>query len=228
MTQNTNQPQQPAVPQPAQPEAAPQTPGVPQQPAIPQPVQPQAPQQPAAEPQIPQQPADAPQTQQMPPQGYYYDPANQGQPYNAGGYYGAQPNGFGQMPPQGYYPNTLQAPTPTAAIACGVASLVCLFFMPPIGIAVGIVAIVLASKHAKRYGKSTGTKVAKICGIVGTILSALFTVLAIAAITALLAFSSDLAYDEAMLMDGYSYEFGEGFEDEFMDDLMEDDMEDII
>lgn len=154
-----DQPKQPA----SDPAQSPQT----KQPE--QPVQPQAapqPAQPKAAPQLAQQPTPAPASQQQPaaaPQ----QPGPQ-QP-------GPQP----KVAPVGY-----QAPVPqnpgtgkgTAALVCGIVALACALLVPfagfIIGIALGIVAIILATKTTRATGVKSGkTTAAKILSIIAFVVS---------------------------------------------------------
>lgn len=180
-----NQPQEPTQ-QPAQPQQAPQ-PAQPQMPPIPQPQQPTQPQMsPQSNGFMPQQDSTQPQNPcgNVPPQGFQ-------------GY---------QQPPMA----NPAAPSPTAALICGIGSIVGALLCAPLGLAAGIVAIVLVSKHIKRHGKDSTANAAKICGIVGTVLSAIFTVFSVLALTALLTFVDSGMYEDFeqdLLEDGYEYEY---------------------
>lgn len=164
--QVASEPKQPAD-QPKQPASDPAQ--LPQTKQPEQPVQPQAapqPAQPKAAPQPAQQPTPAPASQQQPaaaPQ----QPGPQ-QP-------GPQP----KVAPVGY-----QAPVPqnpgtgkgTAALVCGIVALVCALLVPfagfIIGIALGIVAIILATKTTRATGVKSGkTTAAKILSIIAFVVS---------------------------------------------------------
>ena len=63
-----------------------------------------------------------------------------------------------------------------AALVCGILSIVfCAGTL--FGLILGIVAIVLASSYVKQNGPNTKAKIGKICGIIGSILSALMFIL---------------------------------------------------
>lgn len=181
-----NQPQQPQQSQqPMQPkedltpEQGQQSASQPIQPQ--QPVQPQvAPQsQPASQPVQPQQPAQPAQPYGFQPnQGQPQQPAQPQQPWQANG---AQPQPCAPQPGQPYAPQPGQPYAPQqprsegkaiGALVCGILSIVfCAGTL--FGLALGIVAIVLASSYVKQNGPNTKAKIGKICGIIGSILSAL-------------------------------------------------------
>ena len=122
----------------------------------------------------PQQPSQAPYGQpQQPAQSPYGQPQQPGAVPGGIPYYG-DPSMMGQPVPQA-------GGSGVAALVCGIlAILFC--WAPVIGIVLGIVAIVLASKAVKRgvrNGKVTGGKV---CGIAGIVLSVIMFILAIAVV----------------------------------------------
>lgn len=177
-------PEAPAAPQPPQSPVQPAAPAAPQSPVQPhQPVQPMgAPSQPA-QPNQPQQP--------VPAQPAGFDPA---QPF--GGNQPQQPvqpnqpqQPYGQQPPQptqpmGYNQGAYPPPTvPPAyaqkssgkaigALVCGILAIL-FSWLPLLGIILGIVAIVLASKAVKQFGRDGKATGGKICGIVGLVFSIL-------------------------------------------------------
>lgn len=67
----------------------------------------------------------------------------------------------------------------TAALVCGILAIAFCGF-PIVGVILGIVAIVLATKAVKRSGKNGKTTAGKICGIIGLVLSVLMFVLGLA------------------------------------------------
>ncbi|WP_462134061.1 DUF4190 domain-containing protein [Slackia piriformis] len=171
-------------PAPAAPVAAPAEPVAPAAPAEPAapmaPVAPVAPTAPAAPqaapasapraedavqmPQAPQQPVSAP-TQP-------FNPAQQP----------AQPVPGPVQAPYGAYPPppapNYSAPSSgkaTGALICGILAIV-FSFIPIVGIILGIVAIVLASKAVKFAGKSGKTTGGKVCGIIGIVFSILWAI----------------------------------------------------
>lgn len=158
-----NQPQQPVQPQPSPQPQQPQ----PVQPAQPYGFQPDQgqPQQPAQ----PQQPWHANGAQPQPAQPYTQPYASQpGQPY------APQPSQpYAPQPGQPYMPQQPRSEGKAiAALVCGILSIVfCAGTL--IGLILGIVAIVLASSYVKQSGPNTKAKIGKICGIIGSILSAL-------------------------------------------------------
>lgn len=189
-------PESPAAP------AAPATPAAPQSPMQPEPVRPMgAPAQPSQsnQPQQPQQPVPAQPAgfdpaqpfggnQPQQPMGAPAQPAQPGQPQQP-----VQPNQpqqpYGQQPPQptqpmgynqGAYP---PPPVPPAyaqkssgkaigALVCGILAIL-FSWLPLLGIILGIVAIVLASKAVKQFGRDGKATGGKICGIVGLVFSIL-------------------------------------------------------
>lgn len=158
-----NQPQQPVQPQPSPQSQQPQ----PAQPAQPYGFQPDQgqPQQPAQ----PQQPWQANGAQPQPAQPYAQPYASQpGQPY------APQPSQpYAPQPGQPYMPQQPRSEGKAiAALVCGILSIVfCAGTL--FGLILGIVAIVLASSYVKQNGPNTKAKIGKICGIIGSILSAL-------------------------------------------------------
>ena len=162
-------PAEPATPaEPPAPAApmAPTAPAVPVAPAAPQPAPASAPQVEGAAqtPQAPQQPTAAP-TQP-------FDPAQQPAqpvPGPAQAPYGAYP-----PPPAPGYP-ALSNGKATGALICGILAIV-FSFIPIVGIVLGIVAIVLASKAVKFAGKSGKTTGGKVCGIIGIVFSILWAI----------------------------------------------------
>lgn len=194
------QPPQPQVPQPqptqpAQPQVAPQN----QQPAQPaQPVQPISPSQPQQPAQSAQQVQSAPQPQQsvqpqavpqaqptQPAQPYGFQP-DQGQPQQPWQAAGSQPQPgqpYAPQPGQPYaaqpgqaYAQPRSEGKAIASLVCGILSIV-LCAGTLFGLALGIIAIVLASSYVKQNGPNTKAKIGKICGIIGSILSALVFVI---------------------------------------------------
>lgn len=162
-------PAEPATPaEPPAPAApmAPTAPAVPVAPAAPQPAPASAPQVEGAAqtPQAPQQPTAAP-TQP-------FDPAQQSAqpvPGPAQAPYGAYP-----PPPAPGYPAPSNGKA-TGALICGILAIV-FSFIPIVGIVLGIVAIVLASKAVKFAGKSGKTTGGKVCGIIGIVFSILWAI----------------------------------------------------
>lgn len=158
-----NQPQQPVQPQPSPQPQQPQ----PVQPAQPYGFQPDQgqPQQPVQ----PQQPWQANGAQPQPAQPYAQPYASQpGQPY------APQPSQpYAPQPGQPYMPQQPRSEGKAiAALVCGILSIVfCAGTL--FGLLLGIVAIVLASSYVKQNGPNTKAKIGKICGIIGSILSAL-------------------------------------------------------
>ena len=190
----------PAAPQPApdnQPKsdipAAPAAPAEPAAPAAPvaapaEPVAPAAPAEPAAPtapvaPVAPTAPASAPRAEdavQMPqaPQQPVSAPT---QPFNPA-QQPAQPVPGPVQAPDGAYPPppapNYSAPSSgkaTGALICGILAIV-FSFIPIVGIILGIVAIVLASKAVKFAGKSGKTTGGKVCGIIGIVFSVLWAI----------------------------------------------------
>lgn len=161
------QPQQPVRPQPSPQPQQPQ----PVQPAQPYGFQPDQgqPQQPAQ----PQQPWQANGAQPQPAQPYAQPYASQpGQPYTP---QPSQP--YAPQPGQPYMPQQPRSEGKAiAALVCGILSIVfCAGTL--FGLILGIVAIVLASSYVKQNGPNTKAKIGKICGIIGSILSALMFIL---------------------------------------------------
>lgn len=86
-----------------------------------------------------------------------------------------------QVPPAGYVP----APQPSSApFVLGIVSIVCAFLFWPAGLVCGIIAIVMAGRQIKQFGPviAQKAKTGRICGIVGTVISALSLVLVIVAV----------------------------------------------
>lgn len=176
--QPTPAPAQPAAPeepaQPARPQPAPQPASAPAEPAsTPQPKQPQADPQAAPQP----QPAPAPQAGPQPAAA----PQQPGQPQPQ------QPGAQPQVAPAGYQatvPETPKSGKATAALVCGIIAVVAALFVPVVGfllgIALGIVAIVLATKITRATGVKTGkTRAAKILAIIAFVISAISLVVTI-------------------------------------------------
>lgn len=172
-------------PAPAAPVAAPAEPVAPAAPAEPAaptaPVAPVAPAAPASAPQA--APASAPRAEdavQMPqaPQQPVSAPT---QPFNPA-QQPAQPVPGPVQAPYGAYPPppapNYSAPSSgkaTGALICGILAIV-FSFIPIVGIILGIVAIVLASKAVKFAGKSGKTTGGKVCGIIGIVFSILWAI----------------------------------------------------
>lgn len=194
MDEQNNTFQSPVQPQQPRPDSVVQ----PQQPFAQQPVQPQQPfgfapepKQPAADPYA-QQPFAAQPQQPTPDAGYqpqqpYGNPVYQ-QP--VGGAPTAPPPGYvpGSQPAYGYsgsYQPPANTGKATGALICGIAAIaICLlvpFIGAPIGIVLGIVAIVLGGSFIKQNGPFGRAKAGRICGIVGLVLSILSLVLVIIA-----------------------------------------------
>ncbi len=176
--QPTPAPAQPAAPeepaQPARPQPAPQPASAPAEPAsTPQPKQPQADPQAAPQP----QPAPAPQAGPQPAAA----PQQPGQPQPQ------QPGAQPQVAPAGYQatvPETPKSGKATAALVCGIIAVVAALFVPVVGfllgIALGIVAIVLATKITRATGVKTGkTRAAKILAIIAFVISAISLIVTI-------------------------------------------------
>ncbi len=183
----------------------------PQQPFGAQPEQPQADpgffQQPAPDPYAQQPFSGAEYQPQQPFGGAEYQPQ---QPYANPAY--QQPFGAPTAPPPGYVPGaqpvygstgSYQPPAgtgkATAALACGIAAIVVCIFLPfvgaPIGIILGIVAIVLAGSFIKQNGPFGRAKAGRVCGIIGLILSILSLITLIAAVSFAAVVGSNL-YDD--------------------------------
>lgn len=73
-------------------------------------------------------------------------------------------------------------------MVCGILAIVGAFFFPIAGIALGIIAIVLAFRANHTTGYNVKTKVGKICGIIGAALSVIFLIVGI--VTAVAAFNA--------------------------------------
>lgn len=113
------------------------------------------------------QPAVAP-TQAMPVATQPAAPqvgAQPGAPVNPG----MPPQGVAATAPMGAYP----PPKPTGALVCGILSIV---FASIVGLILGIIAIVQSNKYIKAGGTEGTGKAAKICGIIGVVLSAISTI----------------------------------------------------
>ena len=115
---------------------------------------------------------------QMPAQPYM--PADQygcaQQPYAAQDPYGYAQQPYGVQDPYGYAAVPPKNGKATAAAVCGVISILLGLSMAGalFGLILGIVAIVLASGAVKQMGMKNGaSKTGKICGIIGSIISAL-------------------------------------------------------
>lgn len=169
------QPTQPVVPQPAAPQPAPEPasqPAVPAQPT-PQPTQPTPQLAPAP------QPADAAPTTQPIPQ-----PAPAGFAYQAGASQAQQPGTPQPQQPGAYVPQPPRSavgakPQGTAALVMGILSIPLGMFSPLIGVVLGVLAIVFASKAVKATGKNGKTSGGKICGIVGIVVSVISFIVAL-------------------------------------------------
>jgi len=109
-------------------------------------------------------------TQQVPP--YQGDPTQGVPPYQG------QPQAYGQPmnPNQGMYAEKPESGKATAALVCGIASIL----IPFLGLILGIVAIVLGVQYTNKYGKDGKATGGKITGAVGIVLTILYTVLTIA------------------------------------------------
>ena len=197
------QPMQDSVVQPQQPFLGGASQPQPQQPAFNQVAQPQQP-QPQAQ---PQQPFGATGGAQQPfgaaPNSAYQQP------------FGGQP----AVPPSGYDPNfqpaygaagSYQPPASTGkatvALVLGIAAIVICFILPivgsPVGIILGIVAIVMAGSFIKVNGPFGRAKAARICGIVGLVLSILSLLLGVA-VAALFGWVGMSIYDDLAVTDVY-------------------------
>lgn len=169
------EPKQPAAPT-GSPVDVPQPASAPQ-PAPAEPASTPQPKQPQADPQATPQPAPAPQAGPQPAAA----PQQPGQPQPQ------QPGAQPQVAPAGYQaavPETPKSGKATAALVCGIIALVAALFVPLIGfllgIALGIVAIVLATKSTRATGVKTGkTRAAKILAIIAFVVSAISLVVTI-------------------------------------------------
>lgn len=202
----------------------------PQQPFASQPVQPQQPF--GAQPQQPQQPVAQPQgfgaqPQAQPQQPFASQPAQPQQPFAS---QSGQPQGFGGQPatpPPGYVPNAQPAygaavkppantGKATGALVCGIAAIAICFLVPiigaPVGLILGIVAIVLGGSFIKQFGPFGRAKAGRICGIIGVVLSTLSLVLAIAVtvFAAVVGYNliedADIYFDDYAIVDIYTEE----------------------
>ena len=151
------QPLQPGVPQP-QPAPAPAPTPVPaaqpQTGSIPQPVgQPQSGPTPQPQP----GPASAPTSQPQPQQGPVAQP---------------QQPGAGYVPPQPTYNPGAGVPIKpkgTAALVCGIISILVAWFSPIVAVILAIIAIVLSRRAVRQTGKNGKTTGGLICGIAGIV-----------------------------------------------------------
>lgn len=179
-----------------------------------QPVQPPQPEQPGQAWQ-PQQVSSAPQTPfgqqpEQPTQQY------QQQPYDA----------QGQIPPSPYYGQATVAAGPSAgngkaiaALICGIGAIVFSWTFI-IGIALAIVAIVLASQYVKSYGKDGKATGGKVCGIIGGIISVLFLIgyiLLFVATVALIDEYENNYYSGNLPSYEYEYDSGNGSSSDSLD-----------
>lgn len=126
---------------------------------------------------------------------YYQQPYNRpGQPQSP---YTAQPN--------------VAPPRPTsdskavAALVCGICAIL-MFFIPILGLVLGIVAIVLAIVSRKTFGKSGLAIAGLVTGIIGTIFSLLFTIL-----LGWLAFTIAYDYSPTPFIEELEEEYGHDF-----------------
>lgn len=112
--------------------------------------------------------------------------------------YGQQPQQPQGFDGQGAYPPPPPPVSPEyankpggkalAALICGIIAIL-LWFLPVLGIVLGIIAIVLASKSTKESGKNGKATAGKVCGIVGIVISALTVILATFAACAIITIS---------------------------------------
>lgn len=177
------QPAQPVTqPQPAQPVMQPQS----VQPASTQPIQPQPGPQPQPQPgqtpqpqagQTPQPqsvPAPAPTSQPQP------GPTSQPQPQQGPVAQPQQP-GAGYVPPQPTYNPGAGVPIKpkgTAALVCGIISILVAWFSPIVAIILAIIAIVLSRCAVRQTGKNGKTTGGLICGIAGIVCAIISFVIA--------------------------------------------------
>lgn len=82
-----------------------------------------------------------------------------------------QPQPVQPQPP--YPPQRRSSPESVAALVCGILSIL-FSFSVVIGIALGVVAFVLARSHARQNPGAGSVTAAKVCGIVGSALSVCF------------------------------------------------------
>ena len=138
----------------------------PETPAVPAPA-PAAPAQPAAPAPAPAQPAAPAPMPQQPYGGQPPVPPQPGNPYGA------------PMPPMPPAPQPSSTP-----MVLGIIALVASLFIFPIGLVLGIVAVVMAGKQIKQYGPVVGQKArtGKICGIVAIVISTIALLVTIAAV----------------------------------------------
>lgn len=179
------QPLQPGVPQPQPapapaptpvPAAQPQTGSIPQPVGQPQPAPtPQAQAGPAPAPTSQPQAGPTPQPQSAPqPQaGPTPQPGSIPQPQPQQGPV-AQPQqpGAGYVPPQPAYNPGAGAPIKpkgTAALVCGIISILVAWFSPIVAIILAIIAIVLSRRAVRQTGKNGKTTGGLICGIAGIV-----------------------------------------------------------
>lgn len=113
------------------------------------------------------QEAQMPQAAQTPPAATQTPQATPEQP----GYY-QSPDPY--RPPASYQPPAPGSGKATASLICGVLAIL-FFWVPIIGIVLGIVAIVLAVQYVKAFGKESKATGGQITGILGIVFSFLFT-----------------------------------------------------
>lgn len=108
-----------------------------------------------------------------------YDPSAYGHGYDQGGY---DPYGYSADPYDPYAdPNMYAAMVPvkggkaTASLILGILSIL-LAFLPPVGLVLAIVAILLAKSYHKKGGVAPRAGTGRVCGLVGIILSLLLAV----------------------------------------------------
>lgn len=123
----------------------------------------------------PQQPYAPPYTQ--PPTGY---PEQQQQPYQPYGQPPAGYPGYPQQPPAGYpgYPNAYAAPAPMPQETSGmaIASLICSFFVPLVGVILGHIALSQINNSNGRLGGRGVAIAGLVVGYAFIALSLLFVV----------------------------------------------------
>lgn len=170
-----------------------------------QPTQPAQPQQPGPQ-QVPVQPAQQPAAPSVPePAAPTPPPAPGSRPIPT---YAqpAAPFGQPQVPgqqPVGFYQPTAPQTSGKAigALVCGIAAIL-FSALPLIGIVLGVVAIVLASKAVKEAGKDSKATGGKVCGILGIVFSALMFIVYIAfgigALAYINSYSDASSYSESL------------------------------
>ena len=110
-----------------------------------------------------------------PTQAYGQPPAS-GYPQQPG-----QPPAPGYGQPQPYYqPAQSGSGKATGALVCGILAII-FCGLPIVGIVLGIVAIVLASKAVKLSGKDGKTTASKVCGIIGIVFSIIWFIVGMVA-----------------------------------------------